>query len=210
MKHIPILFSTPMVQAILEGRKTMTRRVVNEKTPLGNWEETVKHCRYGKPEDVLWVRETWKPKYVKGGLDGFRLQYPQVYPWFYSADGESENGYGSWKPSIHMPKEACRIFLKVTDVRVERLHDISEEDALSEGVKRDEILHHIRYKDYYSDAKGYGHPEYDFPTVPTATESFISLWMKINGEESWGVNPWVWVVSFERIERPLGFFLNKN
>jgi hypothetical protein len=219
MKIIPVLFSTPMVQAILEESKTMTRRVVKSKTAL-EWLEPEMFtpayvanpennlCPYGKPGDVLWVRETWA-QWNEGG-------------YVYKADGFIER-YGAWerdtpkkfhdvervekwKPSLFMPKTACRIFLEVTDVRVERLQDISEEDAIKEGILSYECeVIGRRYKDYLENAKGYGHPDHDYPTVGVAVTSFSTLWRKINGEQSWWDNPWVWAVSFKRISKPENF-----
>jgi hypothetical protein len=128
-KRRPILFSTPMVKAILEGRKTETRRVIKDP----GWRDNGFEPKL-KVGNILWVRETFKPKYVKEGLEGFKKQYPGVCPWFYAADGESEPGYGGWKPSIFMPREASRILLQVTDVTPQRLIDISTEDTLNEGI----------------------------------------------------------------------------
>jgi hypothetical protein len=168
MKEYPILFSTPMVQAILEGRKTQTRRVIQPQPKVINkhdfkWKNlcysgmTEIHGGtfrlqnpYGWPGDLLWVRET------------FQIIPPNSI--FYKADKENKVKKG-WKPSIHMPKEAARIWLQIKDVRVERLQQISYADAKAEGVE-------------------YPHNFYD-------------LWLKINGPLSWDANPWVWVVEFE-------------
>lgn len=228
MKFHPILFSTPMVQAIIQGNKTQTRRVVKPQpknqdyTPrsftdyFGNqfWEfrkspievETKTwECPYGQVGDVLWVRESYlKPpqnitqKMLDDGAD--------TWPSFdHVADcelGDIEQ-YKEWgwkvKPSIHMPKEACRLFLKITDIRVERLQDISEEDAIAEGVEPvgfDQKSQRVtRYRGYPID-QGYFY---------NARESFATLWQSINGKDSWNSNPWVWVISFERIEKPENF-----
>lgn len=217
IKEIPILFSTPMVQAILQGRKTMTRRIVKfpkdftgkvfNNAPYGLkyssslYGDTVQRLAYALPGDILWVRETWSPKYVKGALSGFQYNYPHICPWTYLADDPKAKAYGvgeSWKPSIHMPKDACRIWLEVTAVRAERLHDITEEDAISEGIEWyvDEF-NYRHFKDYLADASGYGHPDHDYPTVSTAVTSFSTLWQKLNGKESLQLNPWVWVISFK-------------
>ena len=148
MKEIPILFSTPMVQAILEDRKFMTRRVIKPqplwvadpstpfKTPDADPKGIIK-CPYGQPGDRLWVRETWcKNYYHEYGnhyyrADGETIQVPLT------TGGTTEFGIADglhWKPSIHMPKIAARIWLEVVSVRVERLQDITEEDARLEGV----------------------------------------------------------------------------
>lgn len=215
MKEIPILFSTSMVQAILEGRKTMTRRtkgldVINEKPDAWVFQEVFTHvgkyerekhifrfvdgkggfvdipCPYGKPGDVLWARESFSEPVL---YDGAEPDY------LYKTDGDIQRWGGKpWKPSIHMPKAAARIWLQVTDIRVERLQDITEEDAIAEGILHDEI----GFKDYDKErAKGYGHPDYDYPHVQDARLSFLSLWESINGFESRNANPWVWVVSFK-------------
>ena len=206
----PILFSAPMVRAILAGTKTQTRRIVKpqpeyedaaglcwrgvaygittERRPyLG---EFVKRCPYGAPGDRLWVREAFT--HITG--NGIRVHY--------RADGEptdregrvlpTEPGLRRWSPSIHMPRRASRITLEVTRVRVERLHDITEEDARAEGVEAmDGMFDEVELcriakiaGSSYEDARGW----------------FAALWCQINGAESWDANPWVWVVEFKRME----------
>lgn len=110
-----------------------------------------------------------------------------------------------WIPSIHLPKWASYHWLEITEITCERLQDISESDAISEGIS---ILFNTlgekttpRYKDYMADASGYGDPKHDFPTVSNAWESFKTLWESINGEGSWFVNPWVWVVKFKKVKK---------
>ena len=139
MKFIPILFSTEMVQAILEGRKRMTRRVLKVKgckpfIPDNSWDiATISKWNkdyhpYGKVGDILWVRESFH-------LSEFPIADGK---YSYKASMDNPNAIynkGIWKPSIHMPKEACRLFLQIKDIRVERLQDISEEDAKAEGIK---------------------------------------------------------------------------
>lgn len=205
MKEIPILFSTPMVQAILAGRKSITRRMqglekINEKPDnyaynyaykgihpenpsvhifgrlfLGVWVETIYiKCPYGQPGDVLWVRET----FMRMPREGF-FNYKAHHPIFKYADDKIQllKEFGlKWKPSIHMPKEAARIWLKVVNVRVERLHEITEQDAIAEGVETLGL-----YPGYSVSSRG----------------KFEGLWNHINGAESWDSNPWVWVVEFE-------------
>jgi hypothetical protein len=191
MKEIPILFSTPMVQAILKGRKTITRRVVKpqpEGIPCGictssfinndvggfgfaNGEKisAIIQCPFGKPGDLLWVRETFCPDPF--GSDGF----------VYKADFSDPKILG-WKPSIFMPKAAARIWLEVVSVKVELLQDISEEDAIKEGVSNADTFRGIGVNDDMANRY-----------------AFRQLWEIINGEGSWGLNPWVWVVEFKRI-----------
>jgi hypothetical protein len=211
-KQIPILFSTAMVQAILAGRKTVTRRLVSRLSSktTGDWwdlyfknitrdgngttdqylkipqkSDDTRHrvfCRIAAG-DLLYVRETW-------------TKYGNSYVFKSLQDEHTEC---RWKPSIHMPKEAARIWLKVTGVEVQRLREISEVDALAEGVARYhcEVAGRDRYKDYTADASGYGEPNVDYPSFGVATASFATLWESINGRESWEANPWVWVVRFE-------------
>ena len=143
-----------MVRAILDGRKTQTRRVVKPKPDdSGLWNND--KCPYGKPGDRLWVRETFF-------VDGPRIQY--------RADHHGAPKETIWKPSIFMPRSASRILLEITDIRVERLHDISADDEKKEGI--------------YS---------------PIHELLFWALWQKINGPESWDANPWVWVITFKKI-----------
>lgn len=190
MKMRPILFSTAMVQAILEGRKTQTRRVVKPKhqpieTAPNDFLISLDLCPYGQPGDILWVRETW----------GYLPETDGGNCYFYKADtGISDQPTFTWRPSIYMPFAAARIFLRIKAVRVERLQDISGEDAVAEGIyteyPSDTLLWMHGWKDYLggeSDLDAYG--------------SFASLWQSINGPESWDANPWVWVVEFERISR---------
>ena len=194
-----------MVRAILDGRKTMTRRIVKmdgAKITDGKWgyscftpdghislrgnidkrqhgEQFIK-LKY-KVGDILWVREMWAEYY-----DPHDYPFDPIFA--YKADNNAKPK--RWKPSIHMPKAACRLFLQITDVRVERLKDISEEDAIAEGVEQNRDG---SWRDYI---------EPNQLPQDCARASFISLWMKINGPESWESNPWVWVVSFKQIEQP--------
>jgi hypothetical protein len=199
MKHIPILFSTEMVQAILDNRKKMTRRVskhqywshselvdvnINKITS-----KTVKNvsCKYGNIGDILWVRESFYKPHQKVMFGDY----------WYKADLTPQGWDFKWKPSIHMPKSACRIFLRVTDVRCERLQDISEQDAVDEGILYygKSVGAKTQFKNYYGTGGWLQNP----------IISFESLWASINGQESWDDNPYVWVVSFERCERPADF-----
>lgn len=220
-KQIPILFSAAMVQAILAGRKTMTRRVVKgialdwlEKdgfTPEFVADPDNGLCRYGKVGDVLWVRENFR-KYILFDPTDENLKTDEIID--FAADGEEPipmidgDGFQMFKkdgsekfipyrPSIHMPKKAARIWLEVVSIRVERAHDISEADAISEGIESYTEEGRPRYKDYMADASGYGDPAHDYPSVGIAVTSFATLWEKINGRESWEANPWVWVVEFK-------------
>lgn len=226
MKTIPTLFSTPMVQAILKGIKTKTRRTKGleffnqapEKyrydgndqpdllEPLDknyHWFEFVGSdgkpmeayksvkCPYGQPGDILWVRETWQQEAEFFEASAHSASYD--FDWWestgkyvYRADGTElptdSEAFGKWKPSIHMPKEACRLFLKVKSVRVERLKDISRGDAMDEGC-----------------------PFANMSAGPNPVSWFSELWQSINGEHSWNENPWVWVVEFEKTAKPEDF-----
>lgn len=204
MKYIPILYSTPMVQALQAKRKTMTRRIVKypckSKTHhvgIESGEPPVSFCPYGEIGDVLWVRES----YCYVGLDhahdlleGARDNNQNVYKASIHEDwivyAKKKYGY-KWKPAIHMPKEACRMWLEITNIRVERLQDIGELDAVKEGISNNET----KYFDYLRK---------DFLNE-TAYHSFFTLWQSINGADSWNKNPWVWVIEFKQVDRPEGF-----
>lgn len=192
----PILFSTPMVQAILNGNKTQTRRVVkcyptseaHHMRQTAEWQFENKTCPYGVVGDILWVRE--KFNYLHDAKDKTKVTT------VYAAGAENiihpEDLPGmKWKPSIHMPFTACRIFLKIKSVRVERLQSITEADAKAEGV---EWTARQGYKNYLSND--------ETDVFKYAQRSFITLWQSINGAASYDANPWVWVIEFEKTEKP--------
>lgn len=214
-KEIPILFSTAMVQAILEGRKTETRRevkpqpqpIATEVVASDQWKgkdfvarfpydrEPVVYevtnlykCPYGQPGDVLWVRESFTTPFLYDGAE---------QDFYYRADFDTSTPHVrhitgcKWSPSIHMPKAAARIWLEVTEVKVERLQDITEDSAKAEGVfeYEDET-----FKNYF---KKKGLRAQDGVECLLAKGSFQSLWCSINGIESWTANPWVWVIKFK-------------
>lgn len=205
MKERPILFSGPMVRAILEGRKTQTRRIVKPQPaddvrtcnlPNNNvtgWESSLRHsygpttvhvCPYGNPGDRLWVREKWA-----------EMKWPPTGPRFvYSADKDCD--FTPWRPSIHMPRWASRITLEVASVRMERLQDISEADAIAEGIERVRGIER-GFKEVTPLWKHYTDPSFQ---GADQRGSFRSLWQSINGPESWAANPWVWVVEFKCIK----------
>lgn len=205
-KEIPILFSTDMVLALLAGRKTQTRRELNPRTPEATAlmvnlnagiriEETkaeLIRCfnPYGEPGDWLWVREAFMEFGDPEGVEE-RVVY-------YRANFRPDSGMiTKWKPSIHLKKTKSRIWLEITDVSVEQLFDISEVDAIAEGVEcwpSKQIPGYTEYRDYLhkgADYKDWGKIEL------TARNSFISLWEHINGNKSVNANPWVWVVKFK-------------
>lgn len=192
MRERPILFNTEMVKAILEGRKTCTRRVLKHPFEVHpNGFITKPHgndrlCPYTppyQPGDILYVRETWH-KYTKRVGNGESCHLAEFYG-YKASIANSEDANEPWKPSIHMPKEAARIWLKVTDVRVERLQDITEVGAINEGCIDD-----IEY------AKG-----------KSARSHFIGLWNSTIKKSDvdiygWDANPLVWVIEFRRCEKP--------
>ncbi|HBY3954566.1 TPA: hypothetical protein MIT52_07990 [Klebsiella quasipneumoniae] len=201
MKERGMIFNGEMVRAILDGRKTQTRRPIKWKqtrfTEIGEredgskwpWSEDAEHacdfwhpCPFGAVGDRIWVRETWN-KY--GGL----LTYRADHDWIDDMRKETVCT-AKWVPSIHMPRWASRILLEITDVRVERLNAISEEDATAEGVPPAGSL----LPDYLGT---FLTPKGDFATAKVA---FQRLWESIYGEESWKANGWVWVIEFKRVE----------
>lgn len=219
----PILFSAPMVQAILEGRKTQTRRIVKPKRNSrcrmslfnaiahisGKWfgvdfnnvpfiNDLIEQPKC-KPGDILWVRETWRDRWgmayanygtgnaypiddvreieYKAGGNGFFMHGCNLCP---DEPTVKWGEWSKWRPSIFMPRDAARIFLRVTNVRVERLQDITEEDAIAEGIRIG-----IGGEPYFS-----------------CRDAFVALWNSINTKRGygWDSNPWVWVYEFERAE----------
>lgn len=210
MKEIPILFSTPMVQAILDGRKTMTRRMtgldqVNEDPDAiefvrfqeykdGSYRAIFQHeladepgsvkCPYGKSGDLLWVRETWRKSDFPeaDGIYEFKANMPNP---------DAAWNKGIWKPCIHMPKAAARIWLQVEEIRVERLREISQEDAIAEGMKFNRLF------DEWGGVVKHPTVEDHFRWYSNPADAFNNLWITINGMESFKSNPWVWVVKFK-------------
>ena len=217
MKERPILFSTLMVQALLAGNKTQTRRIVKIPDLIDNpdwyrycgnsnefeicrkaipyddrlyhqWERVNSNAaawviHSHKPGDILWVRETWNYDPHKN------------VTYVYKAQGVNQSE--KWHPSIHMPKEACRIKLQITNIRVERVQNISEVDAIAEGIERDrdgwksyEIIHMGKHK-------GEKNPHSYVPNLSPIT-SYKELWESINGIDSWEKNPWVWAITFKK------------
>lgn len=207
----PILFSTPMVQALLEGRKTMTRRVVKPQPESIDfyedrnvWFPEVSKCPY-EVGDVLWVRETCYPLRIVDASDKEQILYRANL-----FDERFIKGIGGkWKPSLFMPKHACRIFLKVKAIRVERLQDINLYDIINEGVQLDVFKIRNLLEKYGKDNPAF----YFLPEGRVATDdevhklAWADLWISINGMQSWISNPFVWVYEFERIEKPLDFIV---
>ena len=244
MKERPILFSAPMVRALLDGSKNQTRRIMKPQhlkffdqsagDMLGSWNK--RPLPYGQPGDRLWVRESWRIGAWREDTGQVAIDYlasaPQKTPWI-TVPEEPENYHGEsvfekywaqstddcfksnfemddndryhWepgqspcrkRPSIHMPRWASRITLEVTSVRVERLQDISEADAIAEGIDQ------IGGATSCTPWKNYGLK----PGAPHAMNcsspitSYSTLWASINGLGSWDLNPWVWVIEFKCME----------
>ena len=200
-KEKPIIFSTLMVKAILEGRKTQTRRVMNPQPWSG--QSVVAHKQAKQKYhvgDILWVRETW-------GYDSAinEIKYCYKADGGYYPGGEHYTG-GHWHPSIHMPRKAARIFLEVTNVRVERLQDISIEDCIKEGViLKSQVDDMGFYKDGYH--AGTHYKTWDEVLLGEKEKApkhfFKGLWNTLNAKRgySWENNPWVWVIELKRVKK---------
>lgn len=206
----PIIFSTPMSQALLDGTKTQTRRVIkpqpNEVFGSGvsmqfpeffsvhaGVAKRTNHqwirCPYGRPGDFLWVRETWSSVFRKTRHSNGCLYRTEDN----GRDINPGSMKGRWRPSIFMPRWASRTTLRITEIRPELLNSISAEDALAEGIRSSkEIVPRLTEYFYIDD------PDVGWYTAKSA---YVALWDKINGEGSWDNNPWVWVVVFEVIKK---------
>ncbi len=198
MKERPILMLAPMVRAILDGRKTQTRRVVKPQPhyrdvagAFASWvfkdgllypnakPEVIAMCPHGRPGDRLWVRETWAH-----GIHALNAKHDEDGPFVYAAtDGTQGRLSDKWKPSIFMPRWASRITLELTGVRVERLQEISESDAKAEGCE-----------------PAIAGQDADGP-IKTYRTGYVYLWNAINEDRGFGwlTNPWVWVLEFKRV-----------
>lgn len=195
-KERPILMNGAMVRAVLDGRKTQTRRIVKPQhlkffnqsaaDMMGDWSN--RPFPYGQPGDRLWVRENFCPVYAQDPTynngEPIEIDYAATY----------KHGdrlvTPKWKPSIHMPRWASRILLEITGVRVERLQDISDEGALAEGINK---IAHGREGYFYHYQRTEAHQN----NKCFADDAFQELWESINGPGSWDVNPWVWVIEFK-------------
>ncbi|HEE0788209.1 TPA: hypothetical protein ACXRZ6_001782 [Klebsiella variicola subsp. variicola] len=224
MKERGMIFNGEMVRAILDGRKTQTRRIVKGTdgavkfckewdingeeifVVLGEKDHTGMNpvlgaisCPFGAVGDRIWVRETFQGPLVHEELFEEYSAYPEKFetPEYceYAADSGvrpeycdlDDNLRHGWRPSIHMPRWASRILLEITDVRVERLNAISQEDAQAEGMEL------TGWRPTYSDPDSGGE-------VMTPYDNFAELWSSIYGDESWKANPWVWVIEFKSVE----------
>lgn len=237
----PILFNTEMVKAILEGRKTVTRRIADINTEITCGDGTKDHefvldnfnpvhkptgfvcrrCGFGVapphsrvpigtslfrprywPGDILYVRETWQKHRIRKPRKAVPADFQEIQ-YSYRADGEIANSDGTpfkWRPSIHMPKEAARIFLRVKNVRVERLHDLTQEDALKEGCTG--VPCDCSNIDEHGCVDCFNTGWIEPPSI-----EFIELWDSTIKKADlptcgFDTNPWVWVIEFERCEKP--------
>lgn len=189
-----VMYKPPLVRAILEDRKLVTRRPMNPQPAPGHgvvnaahsgdrhlWNSIVPRneagpsmqwrCPYGKVGDLIYVRETWVPNTV------MPLEHRPEGDYLYAATDAEKYAVARWKPSIHMPKKAARIWLRITGVRAERLHDMSDESLALEGIQ-----------EYVDQGKGHD---------GTHRDAFRQLWNTTGGD--WEANPWVWVIEFERV-----------
>lgn len=254
MKERPILFSAPMVRAILAGTKTQTRRILKP-GPRQEWLEpdflqtcgakiawadgrlgvqvlqpgggpaTWIACPFGAPGDQLWGREAWKPHSLYAHMKPSEMPQAKV---FYRADDGYAPSNTPWVPGIHMPRWASRILMEITDVRVERLQDISEADAIAEGLYRSTPTpDDFEWLQAHNDERGlettpeelaeFAKGVWMAPGVPqgfgltpeerrrdqwgpTPQFCYQLIWEHINGHGSWEANPWVWVVEFAQQE----------
>lgn len=226
MKERPILFSGPMVRALLDGRKTQTRRTVTLPTKgeyirpdMGGWSPstiggadqhgrsvpehvclwnqttgTTLACPYGVPGDRLWVKETHAivPRTAYAMRDGVQqtLKPGDDHDAAVYAAGWERSKPGRWRPSIHMPRWASRLTLEITEVRVERLQDISKSDAEAEGIREPSLGEWVETGLWQVRR-----------TQCEAVTTYCALWESINGPDSWAANPWVWAVSFRVLEQ---------
>jgi hypothetical protein len=223
MKETPLLFTPENIRKVLASTKTQTRRLLRDRD-LRWWNKTGceraddgwpmvedeygdfdrLRCPYGQPGDRLWVRETYarqndddgEPSYYVYKADHLDDPFPGEWPREYKDDPKC----GRWRPSIHMPKEACRLWLELTDVRVERVQEISEEDAKAEGIAQEPVVPDSTFLMWR------GAPGLDLSSSPVP--AFKNLWNSINGKTNlgrngsklvvdWDANPWVWVLTFK-------------
>lgn len=221
--YTSMLFIPSMIEAILEDKKTQTRRIL-KKQPVkkdgfwnlvgAKWSETInqvtpaaKHSFYGKmpckPGDVIWVREKYR-YYMPEGASDFYYAYEIInddYPNEQVIGYTPEGNFEKWRPAKQMPRQGCRLFLKVLSVHAELLHEITEEDAIAEG-----CFEYGPFGEY----AGAPHPSAQtggmlYRAYKEPIRAFQSIWEFISGENSWKENPWVWVIKFEKIERPDDF-----
>lgn len=221
----PILFNTEMVKAILDGRKTVTRRLIKPQ-PLGYFEvsESPTYLYDFEPSskriypryqagDILYVRETYAN--ISDFVNYAEYEIDSDLKYLYKCDDNGKEhsfidvGVKRWRPSIHMPKEAARIFLKVADVRVERLQDMDQEDAIKEG---------LELQCHRADDDCSAYLKCNFLNSAACLDSFKELWNYTIPKKDpadmykygWKANPWVWVIEFERISKEDAYESNNH
>lgn len=221
-KQRPILFSTDMVRAILDGRKTQTRRIIKPqpiKDPLGGWKYGKNYCcscseasspasdvlfpysnPYGAPGDHLYVRETIIQWHYRDGEKGEIVYLDDSNINLIKADMQSlkkQKNTGNWRtiPSIYMPRAAARIHLEITEIKVQRIQQITEADAIAEGINS--TTQNGGPNKYYDNYHTGRWMEPAFLNNPIL--SYQTLWETINGPHSWAANPWVWCINFKKI-----------
>lgn len=232
MDEKPILFSTPMIRALLSGKKTQTRRIMKPQMEYGDqcgfpsWyfpsgresgilypngkEEILLKCPYGQPGSRLWVRETFAivPRTAYARSIDVQQVIRKDDPYnhdaaVFRADWDLSPP-GRWRASIHMPRWASRIILEITDIRVERLQDISEEDAVAEGltaITKDNgrtVKYGIPDRDGLPGTDNTGWPWTRWTIDPRI--AYMRLWEDINGLGSWNINPFVWCLTFREVQ----------
>lgn len=223
MTERPIIFKAHDIRAILDGRKTQTRQVVKPQptqcsSGKFNWSNSGRSiagasiadiaefakCPFGQPGDRLWGREKHFINDYRGARvpEDERADTELVYAatdMDYVRNLEDDEGF-AWRPSIHMPRWASRITLEVTGVRVERLQDISEDDAIDEGLHRIEIGSGYRTLYSATPATWAQVMEQEADAYDDPRAAYRELWEQVNGTGSWDANPWVWVIAFKRVE----------
>lgn len=213
MKERGMIFNSEMVRAILDGRKTQTRRIIKPQPVMYEPGQSIHvsdmindalRCPFGQVGNRIWVREAFQGPLVSEELLEEYRAYPEKFenPEYceYAADGGPRPEYcdlddnlrHGWRPSIHMPRWASRLTLEITGVRVERLNGISETDAEAEGIDMEALFDAQDCYDCIADHNMTGRP--------TVTGAFKYLWESIYGDYTWRANPWVWVIEFKRIE----------
>ncbi len=231
IKEVPMLFQTPMVKALLAGTKTETRRDKNikeinqnpdnfrpmyAKDGIYSFCDETKDCKVDikcpwSKNNVLWCKETWKPaiRMAEGAMGEYPMvRYkadssevpvsPEDYDWFTNLTKDGKYNYQS---SMFMRRKFARIFLKITEVKLERLHDITEEGAIAEGIEPWGSIQGAYFRNYSKNATTYiKHPNHESPALNSPIKSYKSLWDKINGAGSWESNPYIWVIKFTKIE----------
>jgi hypothetical protein len=226
-KEHSLLFSAPMIRALLDGTKSQTRRIVKPQpvmyepgmdVGLSDYTADMLVCPYGRPGHRIWVRETfyaygcWETRFsAKKKREDWhfvdmtlacdrRYQYAADNPDVPLAKGRGALPGWYKRPAIFMPRAACRILLNIIGVRVERLNDCSEADALAEGISTVrthewDAEHFPEWRRQFDEACTRGEKP---PVGPMPSETYAALWESINGAGSWGANPWVWVIAFAR------------